>query len=67
MRARGVSENYDVRLPICYATEPLADAAAAAAQRRMMSVSAYMRTALLELIARDGIEVKKGNAGFARR
>jgi hypothetical protein len=58
MRARGASEVYDVRLPVCYATETLADAAAMCAQRRMMSVSQFIRVALLEAISRDGVELK---------
>jgi hypothetical protein len=59
MRARGVSEIYDVRLPACYANATLADAAAMCAQRRMMSVSQFIRVALLEAISRDGVELKE--------
>lgn len=58
MRTRSASEIYTTRLPVCYATSALADAAAAAAKRRMMPVSQFIRTVLLEAIARDGVELK---------
>ena len=58
MRARGASEVYSIRLPTCYATEALAEAAASVAARRMMSFSQFVRVCLLEAISRDGVELK---------
>jgi hypothetical protein len=64
MRGRSAPET--VRLPACYANESLASAAATAAQRRMMSVSQYIRSSLLEAVTRDGIEMVV-NTGVSHR
>jgi hypothetical protein len=52
-------EIYDTRMPSCYATAALAEATAAAAKRRMMPVSQFIRVALLEAINRDGVALKE--------
>jgi hypothetical protein len=59
MKGRLAPEIYDVRLPSCYANEPLVNAATLAAQRKMMSVSQYIRLALLEAVARDGVVLEQ--------
>jgi hypothetical protein len=46
----------------CYGSGELASATAAAAALRMMSISTYIRQALLERLRADGVTVGKGEA-----
>jgi hypothetical protein len=56
---RGTSLVEYERALTCYAPRPLIDAAAAGAAKRMTSVSAYIRQALVEQLRRD--KVRLGN------
>jgi hypothetical protein len=49
---------YDARISIV-ATRPLVRAVATAAYRREQSINAYVRGALLDSLARDGVTVKE--------
>jgi hypothetical protein len=44
---------------VCYATPSLRSATEVAADRRQMSISQFLRFAILEQLARDGVNLMK--------
>jgi hypothetical protein len=43
---------------VCYASPALRSAVEVAADKRQMPISQYLRCALLEAVAKDGVELK---------